>query len=492
MSLGRNVLKLTTSRVASQSFVFAIYPLISRMYIPEDFGIRQIFMSIVIIFGMAASLQYESSIPLGKNDKEASASFVLSVTISLFFSLILLSIIPFVKSHIAGWFKSPDLEKFLWLVPIVIFFTSLQSSLQHWMSYKAKFGSIAWSEFLSAGIGGASPIGWYFLFGRSLGGLLTNIFIGGIIANLILLSLSYKVIFAGVVEGGVKSIISAAKYHRKFPIYETWSCLLYAFSVQMPTFVLGSYFTPHIVGQYALSHKTFSMPMWLLAGAICQVFFPTASKEYNNTGELSKIVTNTFKRLVQIGAFPMAVFGFLGPLLFTFIFGQQWAEAGVYTQILSSGTFFVFIASPLTVVFPIINRQGTSLIFSASLILGRLIALVIGSKTGNPKFALILFVIVSIIGWAILLDWIFRNTKSSRKQSIAVLIKYAALSCLLLLPSIAINLFLDLKVLTIISIGFAGLAYVAFLYKFDPGSRNMVTDLFGKFGIRKKGNNLVL
>ena len=46
MSIGRNVLKLLSSKVATQILSFATAPIIARLYSPDDFGVRQIFLSI--------------------------------------------------------------------------------------------------------------------------------------------------------------------------------------------------------------------------------------------------------------------------------------------------------------------------------------------------------------------------------------------------------------------------------------------------------------
>jgi len=47
MSIGHNVLKLTTSKVAAQVIgLFVTAPIIARLYAPEHFGGQQIFMSI--------------------------------------------------------------------------------------------------------------------------------------------------------------------------------------------------------------------------------------------------------------------------------------------------------------------------------------------------------------------------------------------------------------------------------------------------------------
>ena len=183
MSLGRNVLKLTTSRAASQAIGLVLAPIIARIFTPDDFGVLQIFTSILSVLAVVACLRYELSIPLGKNDREAGASFALSLIISLIFSLIVLAIVPLIKSQVATLFTSPYLEMFLWLLPIAIWIRSLQGALQYWSSYRMRFDIAAWAEFARALVSGLTPIGWYLVYGRSPAGLLAAIFTGSTIAK---------------------------------------------------------------------------------------------------------------------------------------------------------------------------------------------------------------------------------------------------------------------------------------------------------------------
>ena len=89
------------------------------------------------------------------------------------------------------------------------------------------------------------------------------------------------------------------------------------------------------------------MPTFMLGSSIGHVFFPTAAKTYNETGTLAQIVRNIFIRLVQIGVFPLVALGLLSMMLFGFVFGQQWIEAGVYAQILSIYIICQFVISSL-------------------------------------------------------------------------------------------------------------------------------------------------
>ena len=69
-SFGTNVLKLLTSKIATQAIVFITTPIIARIYLPEHFGTVQLFSSISGIFVVISCLRYELSIPLGKDKSE--------------------------------------------------------------------------------------------------------------------------------------------------------------------------------------------------------------------------------------------------------------------------------------------------------------------------------------------------------------------------------------------------------------------------------------
>ena len=484
MSLGRNVLKLTTSTIASSAILFATTPIVARMFAPEDFGIYQIFMSIMTVLGVVSCCGYELSIPLGKNDKEAIASFALSAIILLIFSLLVLTIIPLVNSQVAVWFKSPNLEMFLWLLPIAILIGSLQKSLQYWAAYKMQFGIMAWAGFVSAVVGGLTPIGWYFIYGRSPAGLLASIFTGGTAAILIFLIPSFRVLIAGFKEGGFRLIIDVAKYHKKFPIFSIWSELLNNVSVQLPPIIFGLYFSTTEVGYYSLGRRLISLPMSLLGGSIAQVFFPTAAKEYNETGTLSKIVSNVFRILVQIGVFPLVAIGFLGALLFGFVFGPKWIEAGVYAQILAVWYFLMFISSPLGTVFPILNRQGTKLLLNILIILGRTASLMIGATIFSPRGTLGVFVafsVLAVIGFIIL---ILRLSNVSVLWATKTILKYIVFSSILIFPVKFISWIAgDLSV--VLATIFATMLYIIVLLKIEPSFRQFLLQFLANLRARK-------
>jgi O-antigen/teichoic acid export membrane protein len=73
-SFGTNVLKLLTSKIASQAVTFVTAPIIARIFLPEHFGTVQLFSSISGVIVVISCLCYELSIPLGRDKNEVMAS----------------------------------------------------------------------------------------------------------------------------------------------------------------------------------------------------------------------------------------------------------------------------------------------------------------------------------------------------------------------------------------------------------------------------------
>jgi O-antigen/teichoic acid export membrane protein len=73
-SFGTNVLKLLSSKIASQAITFVTAPIIARIFLPEHFGTVQLFSSISGVIVVISCLRYELSIPPGRDKNEVMAS----------------------------------------------------------------------------------------------------------------------------------------------------------------------------------------------------------------------------------------------------------------------------------------------------------------------------------------------------------------------------------------------------------------------------------
>jgi len=102
---------------------------------------------------------------------------------------------------------------------------------------------------------------------------------------------------------------------------------------------------------------------------------------------------------------PAALVTLLGRDLFVVVFGEEWAEAGVYAQILAPWTFFWFVSSPLTVIFAVLERLGLAFVVHISLFTSRVLPLVVGGRLGDVTLALVLFSFANALTNAGLAAW---------------------------------------------------------------------------------------
>jgi len=79
------------------------------------------------------------------------------------------------------------------------------------------------------------------------------------------------------------------------------------------------------------------------------------------------------------------------------VFGNQWAEAGTYTQILSIWTFFWFVSSPLSTLYYVLEKQDFFLKLNVAIIVTRAVSLGIGGYLGSARLALALFAASGIV-----------------------------------------------------------------------------------------------
>lgn len=476
-----NILKLLTGRITAQLFGFVIVPILSRIFLPEHFGALQIFTAISAILIPVASLKYELAIPLAKDDEDAMLSLILNIVILAGITLSILTVVSIGRVQIAARFKLPQLERFLWLLPLAVGIHGLKNALTYWAARAGAFGVIAWTELSLSTSDKLIALLWGSLIGASATGLFAgHLGSAGISVGLLGIGLRKRIVFhASPRFAMVSRVWSLAQRHKKFPLFSSSGVFANAISMQLPSLILGSYFSPAVVGYYALGHNTINLSMNMVNNSIAQVFFPLAAQEYNEQGSLRKIVNTFLTRLIQVSIFPMMIIGFLGPLLFQLVFGKQWAEAGVYAQILAIWWFFAFINFPLRV-FEIVDHQEIGLAINIGMLFIRAISLVLGATFTSPRITLALFAVSSACCLFGSLMWKLKISNVSILNAVRTLFRYLILSVGLLLPvKLVAGYIPDFRIIVGLT-GCATLGYGMALLKIDPTFREFFLTLLNK------------
>ncbi|WP_343044902.1 oligosaccharide flippase family protein [Methanofollis tationis] len=395
-----DIFKLVGGTAISQAIVILASPILTRMYGPEAFGLLSLFTSVTAIIAVIVCMRYEMAIMLPESDLEAANLLAgcLLVTclisgLTLFFALN--------GDLVAGMMNAPELARYLWLAAPSVFFSGVFLSLNSWNSRTKHFGRLSVATVASKVLATGTQLGAGAAGYATGGSLIAASVFGQIIATVALAGQIWREdrdIFSGVRK---KEIYLGFIRYKKFPLIDTWSALLNTLSWQLPVFLLAFYFSPVVVGWYALGMRMLQFPMSLIGKAISQVFFQR-SAEFRSDERFPLFVTQVFRMLVVTGMFPILLVTVFGSDLFGVVFGETWTEAGLYAQILSIWAFVWFISSPLSTLYVVFEKQGFGLTFNLLNMISRLVSLVIGGVLGSPTMALALFALSGVFTYGYL------------------------------------------------------------------------------------------
>lgn len=436
-----DVVKLVSGTAFGQALALAAAPIISRLFAPEAFGIAAVFASIVGIIGVVTCMRYELSIMLPKSDEEAANLFGVSLVFVVATSLLTIPLLWIFHGPLLRLLNAPALAPYLWLVPVAVLVSGLFLALNYWNTRTRHFGRLSIAQVTNSVTTTGTQVGAGYAGCISGGGLIVTNLFGSALATLVLAGQIWRddrALFWRSLRW--RQMLSGISRYRKFPLYGTWAALLNTASWQLPAIMLQGFFSATVVGYYALGTRVLRAPMHLFGSAIGLVFFQRAAQA-KREGTLDRLVESAFQRLVALSLFPMFMMAIVGRDVFIVVFGPRWAEAGVYTQILSVWTFVWFISSPLSTLFGVLEKQEFGLLINIAIFLTRLLSLLIGGCFQDVRLALALFAVsgVGVYGYLV------HAVMSAAGVSVLRAARIIGLNFLLFLPAGAVLIILTLR-----------------------------------------------
>jgi O-antigen/teichoic acid export membrane protein len=344
---------------------------------------------------------------LPETDEEAANLLGLSVCFVLVVSILTALIVSLASDMIIDLFDAPNLRKYLWLISPAVFIGGLFTAFNHWNSRTKHFGRISVAQILSATVSQTTRIGGGFVGFVSGGVLIVTRLLGMFFSTVVLFLLIWKndrILLKANIR--FKTILAGLKRYKEFPIYSIWSALLIVVSQQFPFWILAFYFSADVVGLFAIGRSVVMLPLTMVGNAITMVFFQKSAEAFHRDSELSKVVEEVFKRLIIFGGFILFLLGLIGEEVFIIAFGARWSEAGVYTQILALWMFAFFITSPISNLFYVLEKQAAFLLATFVTLSLRVLSLIVGSMSGDPKIALAIFAGVSTVTTLAVCCWL--------------------------------------------------------------------------------------
>lgn len=351
----RSVTVLIGGTAVAQVIMILLLPLLTRLYTPEDFSVLSIYLGLLSVISVAATLRFELAIPIPEDDAEAINILALGVISSFVTALVAALIVFFFSVEVSALFNQPILKYYLWLLPIGIFFAGSYSSLQFWASRKKRFSNIAKTKMQQA-LGAAAVqllFGW--LESSPLGLILGQTINNG--AGAVgLARRSYFFDQAVLKSLHPRTMIKLFSKYDRFPKYSMLEGLSNNAAIQVPIIMIASLAAGPEAGFLLLAMQVMQAPVSLVGGAVSQVYLSKAP-EMNREGRLSALTSNTLVGLIKIGVVPLVAAGAIAPYAFSFVFGEQWHRTGEIILYMVPWIAMQLLASPVSMVLHVTNNQ---------------------------------------------------------------------------------------------------------------------------------------
>ena len=372
-----NVATLATGTTIAQAVSILTAPILYRIYSKVDYGTLGLYMAIVGVAGVFSTMQYLQPILLEKEDDDAKHVMWLNRTINIAITILVTLLVFLFGDYLGELLRNKDIMPWLYLAPISIFFSGQGQIFGIWANRKKKYKILSYNAILTALLVPALSIS-IGLYNNGPLGLFLGLLVSHVVPPIVLLVTLTKYDDLGLKYFDWNTIKAKAKQHKNFPIYSLPSDFINRLTNQLPVFMLSVFAGPGPVGVYNLCVRMLGIPIQLIGGAIGEVFKQKATQDYNETGDFNNVFKKTFKTLGLISIVPFLIIVFFGPQLFSFSFGQNWREAGVFAQILVLMYMLKLIISPLSYSFYILNKLKENFLIHIWMLLSSLSIFLLG------------------------------------------------------------------------------------------------------------------
>jgi O-antigen/teichoic acid export membrane protein len=326
----------------AQILAFTAAPLLTRLYSPDIFGRFALFNAAATIFCPLATLRFEWALPLPLHSEPASDLLFLCTVSILASSLTLVIVLVFASPSIAGWTRLSAWEVLLFPGALAAF--SFNATVAGWLVRERGFSAVARVRFATIlGVVGLQVVlgslgfGVIGLISGSIGGYLLGAIVGG---------RRYCNGLPRTIRVG--RIWRVATEYRSFPVVTAPSNVINGIGAQLPSLALPSIYGLPLAGQYALAQRVLAQPTAIVCQAANQVYWGNAAQLFAHEADRLWPIFARLNLVLLVAASPGLLLTFVGPEIFSFVFGADWAEAGRFAGIMFVGSFFGLAAQSTT------------------------------------------------------------------------------------------------------------------------------------------------
>jgi len=473
----KRVTNLAGIRILAGVLVLVTVPVLTRTYTPTQYGQWVVWFSLCVLLSSVSSLGYAQAIVLPKLHKHGALLVRLAIACCLLVGSTGALVYCAIPEDLLLALGIPQSAAWSIGFGLVVTLTGINESLGSWNIRREKFSVYAQAQAVATAGVPACQIGLAYVVGASE----ITLVIGTVLSLLMSLVLLLTRGGLGLTKHAQQSVISwkkeyiSSKQYDAYPKFMVAYNLVGTFRERFIFFLLGQTNSLE-AGLFGLAHRVVQVPKNLMASSVKPVFYQIAARA--DIRKLENEIQGFLLAAVKVMIPVWVLFLFSSEAIFSFLFGEEWRQAGAYAAIISFVAIPNIMCACFDRVFDVTGRQkvafrlelGFSILLAISISLAALAdspmmhIVVVQSVVLTLYFFVYLFFIYYVAGYSLGGFW---------KIQLAIF----------LLAVVSVLYFLFLNWTT-------GEAWASVIYASTVGIciARVVLDEFKKFGARKECN----
>ena len=393
----RNVGKLLSANIIAQAIGILIYPVLTRMYAPADFGLLNLFLSIGGILSLLATSEYQSAVLLPSRSDEAAGVARVGVRVTVLWMLLIALSVPFAQP-IARLFNAPELTSYYWMLVPYVGILGGWTIYNAWLTRYRAFGRISAYQLNQSATGVVTKL----LFGW-LGWLRSGLILSSVLAPLIALGTSIgrsRDIFKALWQPCSAPPRELANKYRRFPLFSMPRSLVNNLSGNLPALLLTPYFGLNEMGFFAMAMTLAFRPISMITSSLHQVLFERVAQAIRENQSIWQKLKRSWLQLAAAVIPGMGILAWVMPWLVRVLLGAGWEETATLIRYMMPWLTCIFLVAPFAFISEVFGRQKLFLAIEIVYLALRIAAMLIGIGMNDFEWAVIL---MSIVGTTVLL-----------------------------------------------------------------------------------------
>lgn len=393
----RNVGKLLSANIIAQAIGIIIYPVLTRIYAPADFGLLNLFLSIGSILSLLATSEYQSAVLLPSQNDEAAGVARVGLRITALWMLIIAISVPFAQP-IAHLFKAPILASYYLLLVPYVGIMGGWTVYNAWLTRHRAFGRISAYQLNQSATGVVTKL----LFGW-IGWLRSGLILSSILAPLIALVTAIgrsSELFIALWQSCKASPRELANKYRRFPLFSMPRSLVNNLSGNLPAILLTPFFGLNELGFFAMAMTLAFRPINMITASLHQVLFERVAQAVREHQSIWQKLQRSWLQLAAAVIPTMGILTFIMPWLVRVLLGSGWEETATLIRYMMPWLTCIFLIAPFAFISEVFGQQKLFLIIEIIYLALRIAAMLLGIGMKDFELAVIL---MSVVGTAMLL-----------------------------------------------------------------------------------------